>query len=40
MFLKKKIFKMKRVFNEINTINEEIEKELLKVKTMLSNCQK
>lgn len=40
MSLKKKIFKMKRVFNEINTINEEIEKELLKVKAMLSNCQK
>ena len=40
LFLIRRIRKAKKVYNEINDITNEIEKELMKVKEMLTVCQK
>lgn len=40
LFLIRKLRKAKKVYNEINDITDEIEKELMKVKEMLTICQK
>lgn len=40
MFLKRKLKRAKKIFNEINETTQEIEKELLKLKKVLSICQK
>ena len=40
MFLKKRIKKAKKMINEINQTTQEIEKELLKLRNVLSICQK
>lgn len=40
LFLIKRLRKAKKVYNEINDITDEIEKELMKVKEMLTICQK
>ena len=40
MFLKRKLKKARKMFNEINETTLEIEKELLKIKNILSICQK
>jgi ribosome-associated translation inhibitor RaiA len=40
LFLIKRLRKAKKVYNEINDITDEIEKELMKVKEMLTVCQK
>ena len=38
--LLRRLKKAKKVYNEINDITNEIEKELMKVKEMLTICQK
>ena len=38
--LLRRLKKAKKVYNEINDITDEIEKELMKVKEMLTVCQK
>ena len=38
--LLRRLKKAKKVYNEINDITDEIEKELMKVKEMLTICQK
>ena len=38
--LLRRLRKAKKVYNEINDITDEIEKELMKVKEMLTICQK
>lgn len=38
--LLRRMKKAKKVYNEINDITDEIEKELMKVKEMLTVCQK
>lgn len=40
LFLIRRLKKVKKVYNEINDITDEIEKELMKVKEMLTICQK
>lgn len=40
LFLIRKLRKAKKVYNEINDITDEIEKELMKVQEMLTVCQK
>lgn len=40
LFLIRRLKKAKKVYNEINDITDEIEKELMKVKEMLTVCQK
>ena len=40
LFLIRRLRKAKIVYNEINDITDEIEKELMKVKEMLTVCQK
>lgn len=40
LFLIRRLRKAKKVYNEINDITDEIEKELMKVKEMLTVCQK
>lgn len=40
LFLIRKLRKAKKVYNEINDLTDEIEKELMKVKEMLTICQK
>lgn len=40
LFLIRRLRKAKKVYNEINDITDEIEKELMKVKEMLTICQK
>lgn len=40
LFLIRKLRKAKKVYNEINDVTDEIEKELMKVKEMLTVCQK
>lgn len=40
LFLIRKLRKAKKVYNEINDLTDEIEKELMKVKEMLTVCQK
>lgn len=38
--LLRRLRKAKKVYNEINDLTDEIEKELMKVKEMLTVCQK
>ncbi len=38
--LLRRLKKAKKVYNEINDLTDEIEKELMKVKEMLTVCQK
>ena len=38
--LLRRLKKAKKVYNEINDLTDEIEKELMKVKEMLTICQK
>lgn len=40
LFLIRKLRKAKKVYNEINDLTDEIEKELMKVQEMLTVCQK
>lgn len=40
LFLIRRLRKAKKVYNEINDLTDEIEKELIKVKEMLTVCQK
>ena len=40
LFLIRRLKKAKKVYNEINDLTDEIEKELMKVKKMLTICQK
>lgn len=40
LFLIRRLRKAKKVYNEINDITDEIEKELMKFKEMLTVCQK
>lgn len=40
LFLIRKLKKARKVYNEINDLTDEIEKELMKVKEMLTVCQK
>ncbi len=40
LFLIRRLRKAKKVYNEINDLTDEIEKELMKVKEMLTVCQK
>lgn len=40
ILLLRRLKKAKKVYNEINDITNEIEKELMKVKEMLTICQK
>lgn len=40
LFLIRRLRKAKKVYNEINDLTDEIEKELMKVKEMLTICQK
>lgn len=40
LFLIRRLRKAKKVYNEINDITDEIEKELMKIKEMLTVCQK
>jgi hypothetical protein len=40
LFLIRRLRKAKKVYNEINDLTDEIEKELMKVQEMLTVCQK
>ena len=40
LFLIRRLRKAKKAYNEINDLTDEIEKELMKVKEMLTVCQK
>ena len=40
ILLLRRLKKAKKVYNEINDLTDEIEKELMKVKEMLTICQK
>lgn len=40
LFLIRRLRKAKKVYKEINDLTDEIEKELMKVKEMLTVCQK
>ena len=40
LFLIRRLRKAKKVYNEINDLTDEIEKELMKIKEMLTVCQK
>lgn len=40
ILLLRRLKKAKKVYNEINDLTDEIEKELMKVKEMLTVCQK